>query len=105
MTAAPAPGKWPGEAYGTDVWHLRGSGRQGPLAPAVVVRRSCETKSYTTTTYDHAGASSVSGSNVVRIGYARSAGHLSWRRTSAADTFLSVSCLRNPGQRRITRIR
>src|SRR5258707_1200962 len=34
MTAAPAPGKWPGAAYGTDVWHLRCSGRQGPLAPA-----------------------------------------------------------------------
>jgi hypothetical protein len=41
MTAAPAPGKWPGAACGTDVWHLRGSGRQGPPAPAVVVRRSC----------------------------------------------------------------
>jgi hypothetical protein len=33
--------RWPGGACGTDVWHLRGSGRQGPLAPAVVVRRSC----------------------------------------------------------------
>ena len=43
-----------------------------------------ETRSYTMTTYDHAGASSLFGSNVVRIGHARSAGHLSWRlrRTS-----------------------
>ena len=33
--------RWPGAACGTDVWHLRGSGRQGPLAPVVVVRCSC----------------------------------------------------------------
>ena len=32
--------RWPGAASGTDVRHLRGFGRQGPLAPAVVVRRS-----------------------------------------------------------------
>jgi hypothetical protein len=29
-----------GAASGTDVWHLRGSRREGRLAPAVVVRRS-----------------------------------------------------------------
>ena len=33
--------RWPGAASGADVWHLRGSWRRGPLAPAVVVRRSC----------------------------------------------------------------